>query len=72
MQLVLRVSTVGPVSTAILKGSGSETPSGGQFFQRHAVTPAKPGGHVAHGAISNSLVGEGGSGLVVDTLSSSV
>ena len=66
------VTTVGPVSTTILKVSGLETPSGSQFLQRHAVTPANQGCHVAHGAISNSLVGEGGSGWVVNTLSPSV
>ena len=66
------VATVGPVSTTILKVSGSETPSGSQFPQRHEVTQAKPGGHIAHGTSSNSLVGKGGSNWVVDTLGSSV
>ena len=37
---------------------------------RHAVMLAKPGGSISHWAMSSSLVGEGGSDQVVDTLSS--
>ena len=60
MQLVLMVATVDPVSTAIPNLSGLETPSGGQSLHKHTVTPAKPGGSIAHQTIPNSLVSEGG------------
>ena len=66
------VTTVGPDSTAMLNASGLETPAGGWSLHKHAVTLAKPGGGIALWTIPNSLVGEGGSNWVVNTLGSSV
>ena len=72
MWLVLIVTMAGPDNTAILNGSGLETPSGNGSLHKHTVTLAKPGGGITHQATSNSLVGEGGSNWVVNMLSSSV
>ena len=66
------VTTVGPDSTAIPSESGLETPSGSWSLHKHAVTPAKPSGCIALWTTPNSLVGEGGSDWVVNTLGSSV
>ena len=66
------VAAVGPDSTAILNASGLETPTGSWSLHKHTVTPPKPGGSIALWTTYNSLVGEGGSDWVVNTLSSSV
>ena len=65
MQLALMVTTVGSDSTAIPSKYGLETPSGSWSLCKHAVTPAKPGGHIALWTTPNSLVGEGGPDWVV-------
>ena len=72
MWLVLIVTTAGPNITAILNGFGgtSQTSSGDWSLCKHTVTPMKPGSGIAHWTTSDSLVGEGGSYWMADTLNS--
>ena len=65
---------VGPNTTAILNrfGGTSQTCSSDWSLCKHAVTPTKPGGGIAHWTTSDSLVGEGGSDWVANTLNSLV
>ena len=64
------VAMAGPDSTAILNESGSGTSSGSWSLCKHIVVLAEPGGGITHWATPNSLVGEGGSDWVVNTLGS--